>query len=136
MCSFRLRDSRSKTLKPLGLSSEQETDPPLDVIRFTGHYPERLTIVGYGMKAQRYDAVHRASIRWPSDRFRYVGIDNEGDTSRDYEGERRYGLEPYQRDRYGCHGKLLAKRKKRNPFRRFHGYHSSGALRLSEGISL
>ncbi|GAA6016156.1 hypothetical protein JCM8202_005432 [Rhodotorula sphaerocarpa] len=92
---------------------------------FTGHYPERLTIVGYGMKAQRYDAVHRASIRWPSDRFRYVGIDNEGDTSRDYEGERRYGLEPYQRDRYGCHGKLLAKRKKRNPFRRFHGYHSS-----------
>ncbi|POY72356.1 hypothetical protein BMF94_4658 [Rhodotorula taiwanensis] len=92
---------------------------------FSGHYPERITVIGYGMKRARYQDVHRMAIRWPEDKFDYIGIDNEGDTSPDYEGERKYGLEPYRHDRYGCHGKLLAKRRKRNPFRRFHGYHSS-----------
>ncbi|TKA52109.1 hypothetical protein B0A53_04769 [Rhodotorula sp. CCFEE 5036] len=92
---------------------------------FTGHYPDRITVVGYGMKRARYEDVHRAAIRWPMDKFEYIGIDNEGDTTADYEGERKYGLEPYRLDRYGCHGRLLAKRRKRNPFRRFHGYHSS-----------
>ncbi|GAA5867819.1 hypothetical protein JCM3774_005867 [Rhodotorula dairenensis] len=92
---------------------------------FTGHYPDRITVVGYGMKRARYEDVHRAAIRWPIDKFEYVGIDNEGDTTADYQGERKYGLEPYRLDRYGCHGRLLAKRRKRNPFRRFHGYHTS-----------
>ncbi|GAA5991713.1 hypothetical protein JCM10908_001103 [Rhodotorula pacifica] len=92
---------------------------------FTGHYPDRITVIGFGMKRTRYEDVHRAAIRWPIDKFEYVGIDNEGDTRADYEGERKYGLEPYRHDRYGCHGRLLAKRRKRNPFRRFHGYHSS-----------
>ncbi|GAA6029053.1 hypothetical protein JCM8097_001570 [Rhodosporidiobolus ruineniae] len=92
---------------------------------FTGNYPTFITVVGYGMKRRRYEDVHRASVRWPSSAFKYIGIDNEGETSGDYEGERKYGLEPFLRDTYGCHGQLLAKRRKRNPFRRFHSYHSS-----------
>ncbi|GAA5974747.1 hypothetical protein JCM11641_007250 [Rhodosporidiobolus odoratus] len=92
---------------------------------FTGRYPTFITVVGYGMKRRRYEDIHRASVRWPSGAFKYIGIDNEGETSGDYEGERKYGLTPFLSDNYGCHGALLAKRRKRNPFRRFHGYHSS-----------
>lgn len=36
------------------------------------------------------------------------------------------GLEPWVKDIYGCQGNLLAKRRKRNPYRRFHPYHTSG----------
>ncbi|BGP02181.1 hypothetical protein RTBOTA2_005060 [Rhodotorula toruloides] len=92
---------------------------------FTGHYPTYITVVGYGMKRRRYEDVHRAAVRWPASAFKYIGIDNEGDVQGDYEGERKYGLEPFLRDMYGCHGSLLAKRRKRNPYRRFHAYHSS-----------
>lgn len=35
------------------------------------------------------------------------------------------GLEPFVRDSYGCKGVLAAKRRKRNPFRRMHPYHTS-----------
>ncbi|GJN92381.1 hypothetical protein Rhopal_005411-T1 [Rhodotorula paludigena] len=92
---------------------------------FTGHYPTFITVVGYGMKRRRFTDVHRAAMRWPAGAWKYIGIDNEGDTAGDYDGERKYGLEPFLRDTYGCHGTLVAKRRKRNPYRRFHGYHSS-----------
>ncbi|GAA5922133.1 hypothetical protein JCM3775_003502 [Rhodotorula graminis] len=92
---------------------------------FTGHYPTFITVVGYGMKHRRFTDVHRAAVRWPLSAWKYVGIDNEGDTAGDYAGERKYGLEPFLADTYGCHGGLLAKRRKRNPYRRVHGYHSS-----------
>lgn len=35
------------------------------------------------------------------------------------------GYLPYTQDTYGCHGTLLAKRRARNPFLRFHSYYSS-----------
>lgn len=41
------------------------------------------------MKRLRYEDVHRASVRWPNSAFRYIGIDNEGETKADYEGEVR-----------------------------------------------
>ena len=78
------------------------------------------------MKSKRYAEVHRAAIRWPASAFNYIGIDNEGNTDADYLGERTYGLEPWVKDSYGCHGNLLAKQRKRNHFRRFHPYFSSG----------
>lgn len=40
------------------------------------------------------------------------------------------GLEPWLQDIYGCKGNLIAKRRKRNPYRRFHPYHTSCALLL------
>lgn len=92
---------------------------------FTGSYPTAITVVGYGMKRRRYVDVHRAALRWPSAAFTYIGIDNEEDKGGDYEGERRGGLEPFVRDSYGCKSVLLNKRRRRNVFRRFHGYHSS-----------
>ncbi|GAA6013637.1 hypothetical protein JCM10207_004798 [Rhodosporidiobolus poonsookiae] len=101
----------------------------------TGRWPTFITVVGYGMKRRRYEDVHRAALRWPASAFKYIGIDNEGETSGDYEGEkanegvygaqRKFGLEPFLRDTYGCHGGLMAKRRNRNPYRRFHSYHTS-----------
>ncbi|KDE04318.1 hypothetical protein MVLG_05199 [Microbotryum lychnidis-dioicae p1A1 Lamole] len=92
---------------------------------FTGHYPTQITTIGYGMKRKRYQDVHRAALRWPSTAFKYIGIDNDHDVEADYQGERQGGLEPFIRDSYACRGVLLAKRRKRNPYRRFHPYHSS-----------
>ena len=41
------------------------------------------------MKRRRYEDVHRASLRWPSTAFTYVGIDNENTLGEDYAGEVR-----------------------------------------------
>ncbi|GAA5940704.1 uncharacterized protein JCM15063_006333 [Sporobolomyces koalae] len=92
---------------------------------FVGHYPSYITVIGYGMKAARFTELHRRALRWPATAFHYIGIDNEGHTEADYEGERQNGYKPFEKDLYGCHDFLLAKRKTRNPYRRFHGYHSS-----------
>lgn len=37
----------------------------------------------------RYDQLHRAAISFPADRFTYIGIDDEGDTTEHYAGEVR-----------------------------------------------
>ncbi|KAM0754283.1 hypothetical protein T439DRAFT_332632 [Meredithblackwellia eburnea MCA 4105] len=54
---------------------------------FTGHYPTRITTVGFGMKRPRFEDVHRAALRWPIESWRYFGIDDEGDVREAYEGE-------------------------------------------------
>jgi hypothetical protein len=43
--------------------------------RKTGRWPERITVVGYEMKRERFVSLHRAAIRFPADRFTYIGID-------------------------------------------------------------
>lgn len=53
----------------------------------TGSYPTNITVVGFGMKKPRFQELHRKAIRWPEERFEYVGIDVEGDTSLAYAGE-------------------------------------------------
>jgi len=35
----------------------------------------------------RFEQLHRAAIGFPPDRFSYVGIDDEGDTTEHYAGE-------------------------------------------------
>ncbi len=35
----------------------------------------------------RFETLHRKSIKFPSERFTYIGIDDEGDTTSGYEGE-------------------------------------------------
>lgn len=41
------------------------------------------------MKRRRFEDLHRNAIRWPRDRFGYVGVDLEGDTTASYSGEVR-----------------------------------------------
>lgn len=99
---------------------------------FTGRYPQRITIVGYGMKKARFDELHSKAVRWPTKgylrgqrKYLYVPFDDEGDNTAQYEGEKLKGYTLFERDMYGCHGKLREKRLERNPTRRFHPYFSS-----------
>lgn len=99
---------------------------------YAGRYPQRITVVGYGMKKARFEELHSKAIRWPTKgyvkgqrKYLYVGIDDEGDVKTHYEGEKLKGYSLFERDMYGCHGKLRQKRLDRNPTRRFHPYFSS-----------
>jgi hypothetical protein len=102
--STRWRTSSSRSLASKSKYQPRLFQPPILPLtcgsfcgspgRFTGHYPDRITVVGYGMKRARYEDVHRAAIRWPMDKFEYIGIDNEGDTTADYEGEVRASPRP------------------------------------------
>lgn len=80
---------------------------------YTGKYPLRITVVGYGMKKSRFEELHAKAIRWPvkgyhggQRRFHYFGIDDEGDNKSQYEGEKIKGYRLFERDMYGCHGIL------------------------------
>ncbi|KAF8813708.1 hypothetical protein BYT27DRAFT_6352731 [Phlegmacium glaucopus] len=93
---------------------------------FTGHFPSTITVVGYEFKRPRFTKLHREALRWPSDKFNYVGVDPEdGHRSDAVHGEQQNGYLPYTHDKYGCHSMLLTKRRQRNPHSRFHPYHIS-----------
>lgn len=102
---------------------------------FAGRYPARVTVVGYKMKKSRFEELHAKAIRWPVKGFydrqrkwHYVGIDDDADAeslAAEYEGEKIKGFRLFERDMYGCHGALQAKRRMRNPTRRFHSYYTS-----------
>lgn len=46
---------------------------------YTGRYPSHITVVGYEFKRRRFTELHRAALRWPRERFEYIGIDAEGE---------------------------------------------------------
>lgn len=101
---------------------------------YTGMYPERITIVGYGFKKARFQELHAKALRWDVNGFlkngerlfQYVGIDDEVDNiEAQYRGEKVKAYALFDKDLYGCHGKLRQKRIDRNPTRRFHPYMSS-----------
>lgn len=112
----------------------------------TGHFPNRITIVGYAFKQKRFDELHRKALRWPRElrAWRYVGIDMDDEQERkkavagevclkfypvsiisDWTLQFANGYKPYVQDLYGCHDSLLVKRQNRNVHRRIHPYFSS-----------
>ncbi|THH26675.1 hypothetical protein EUX98_g7517 [Antrodiella citrinella] len=92
---------------------------------YTGSYPELITVVGYEMKRRRFTELHRAALRWPAERFHYIGIDPDKEVPAARDGERQNGYLPYTLDTYGCHDMLQSKRRSRNPFFRYHSYYTS-----------
>ena len=103
---------------------------------YTGHYPARITVVGYGFKKARFEDLHAKAVRWNTKgflhngerTFQYVGIDDElsdSDATAQYRGEKLKAYNLFDKDMYGCHGRLRQKRIERNPTRRFHPYMSS-----------
>ncbi|KAK0195672.1 hypothetical protein F5146DRAFT_1101110 [Armillaria mellea] len=85
---------------------------------YSGRYPDHITVVGYEMKRARFTDLHRAALRWPKQKFHYIGIDPKAEEASALarQGEQQNGYLPYSKDIYGCHSDLLAKRKSRNPF--------------------
>lgn len=131
------------TTEPYALDSYQNL--LFSVARFreyTGHYPSKITVVGYDFKRRRFEELHRAAMRWPNTKFEYVGIDAEGENlevaragevaallSRGEDViliihfvQKQNGFLPYTKDVYGCHDVLLSKRRARNIGYRFHPY--------------
>lgn len=90
---------------------------------FLGRYPQRLTALGWGFKALRFD-LHRAALRFPASRYEYIGVNDPPDLARaeHFEAIRREG---FLADPYGAAPEPSGKRQDRNAFRRQHGYHAS-----------
>ncbi|KAI9278291.1 hypothetical protein BDA99DRAFT_491753 [Phascolomyces articulosus] len=91
----------------------------------TGEYPSRVTIVGFEFKRKRFQDLHMHALRFPIDRFEYIGIDPPFDleaASDRIAGENANSFGPFSEDLYGCHAPLSQKRLDRNPFRRKHPY--------------
>ena len=89
----------------------------------TGTYPKKITAVSFSLKRRRFETLHAPALRWPSERFVYVGVDPPASTGFDLEqsaeGERKNAAAPFEQDPYGCHSEVLQeKRKSRNPFKR------------------
>jgi hypothetical protein len=89
----------------------------------TGKYPQKITVVSFSFKRRRFETLHAPALRWPSDRFVYVGVDPPASTgfdlARSTEGESKNAATPFETDPYGCHSEVLQeKRKGRNPFKR------------------
>ncbi len=99
-----------------------------------GRYPETVAVVSFKFKKQRFESLHRAALRWPRDRFHYVGIDvsEKPMPVAAYRGEARNSVAHFTTDPYGCKegGVLLAKKAKRNPFHRSIPY-SEGCPEMS-----
>lgn len=97
----------------------------------TGIYPASITVISHDFKRERFQQLHRASLQYPEEQFQFVGIDPDWEKVVsvkeqivEYEGITR---KAWERDPYACakNGELRAKRRGRNPWRRFHSYTTS-----------
>lgn len=86
----------------------------------TGAYPRTVTLITWAFKRARYD-LHRSMIRFPSDRFVFLGVNDPIDMESALEGDRR-AHRLYLQDPYGTSGELADKRLQRNPFHQRHEY--------------
>ena len=81
----------------------------------TGKVPRKLTVVGYEFKRERFVDLHRAALRFPRDRFVYVGTGAAGTEERSSASEVDVRAQ-FRADPYGCSGELRRKRRARDPF--------------------
>lgn len=88
-----------------------------------GSYPRKITVVGFTFKKRRFVQLHAPALLLRKDAFSYVGVDPPATSGFDLKRmtfwERRASFSQFEADPYGCHSKiLLKKRKDRNPFAR------------------
>ncbi|KAF8253533.1 hypothetical protein K440DRAFT_657447 [Wilcoxina mikolae CBS 423.85] len=103
------------------------------VMRFhelTGIYPQKITVVSYAFKKRRYIDLHRRAIRFPVERFTYLGIDppfkDPGERESVMSGEQNNAVTLWNKDPYACKEEgLRGKRRGRNLGRRHWGYRES-----------
>ncbi len=81
-----------------------------------GRWPARLTVVSWTFKSARFD-LHRAALRWPWERWEFIGAHNPLDLAGAEAGERQ-AHQQFKQDPYGAQLPLSDKRQARNPFRR------------------
>lgn len=93
----------------------------------TGRYPEKITVVSFTFKKRRFETLHAPALRWPKDKFRFIGYNPPASTGfnlqRSSVGEQENAAKPFEADPYGCHSEILQrKRQERNPFYRTSPY--------------
>lgn len=86
-----------------------------------GRMPERVTLVSWEFKRERFEELHREAIGWPREQFRYVGANNPDAIEQALRAEER-AREKYRQDPYSLGEEFQAKKQERNPFRRQNGY--------------
>jgi hypothetical protein len=86
----------------------------------TNTWPEKIVVVGFEFKRKRWEEIHRKAIKWPKEKFEYVGIDPSDATAvaQAQVGEKENSYQHFLNDLYGCHSPLIDKKLARNPFRR------------------
>ncbi|EEB05193.1 hypothetical protein SJAG_00190 [Schizosaccharomyces japonicus yFS275] len=89
----------------------------------TSRYPEKITIVSFEFKRERFVSLHREAVRFPLENFQFIGINPDIVTEETLKAEERNALIPFSKDPYACLDPVLRqKRIQRNPFRRQHSY--------------
>lgn len=93
-----------------------------------GTWPERIVVVGWEFKRERYD-LHRRAIKWPKDAFEYVGVNNPEGKAMEIavDGEKRK-LDAVRSDPFLAGPEWAGQREFRDPFQRgnpYRGVHPS-----------
>eukprot|EP00736_Rhodelphis_marinus_P001081 Rmarinus@m.5543 len=111
-----------------------------------GWYPQKVTVISFSFKEDRFVHLHRTALRIPEDMFEFVAVDGPSDVpSLRQNWERDHGSKPpvlggsiftatdlkelheaeannagnlFRVDPYGCQGSLLEKKSERDPFSR------------------
>ncbi|KAI5805807.1 hypothetical protein EDC01DRAFT_640279 [Geopyxis carbonaria] len=119
-------DIRNRTTTELGATDSYQ-NLLFSLCRFRevtgGNYPEKIVVVSFGFKRERFVDLHRAAVGWPvgQDQFEFIaaGDPDEGiELVRAMEGERRTRI-LWEKDAHGCQEKGLGeKRRTRNWGRR------------------
>lgn len=94
----------------------------------TGKFPQRITIIGFAFKMERFISYHAKAIDYPKACINYIGIDpkptnySQTQLSKYYndlaEMERKNALSLFLSDWYATKDALFTKKRSRNPFKR------------------
>ena len=125
----RIKDP-THTVRARTITEEHATDSfqnlLFSICRFyeiTGRYPTDITMISYTFKQHRFESLHVPALRWPLEKFHYVGVDPPKTSGFDLEeskkGELENAAQLFVNDPYGCYSNVLKeKRLQRNPFLR------------------
>ena len=86
----------------------------------SGSLPQRVTVVGWSFKSERFD-LHRHALGIPRSRFSYLGVNDPEDLDGAMKGEANT-IAAFKADPLGDSSDLLFKRIQRDPFHRMAPY--------------
>jgi hypothetical protein len=90
--------------------------------RECGSWPSFVTVTGWIFKTERYQ-LHRQAIGWPSDNFRYIGVNNPvGENLRKAEEGEKTKVKSVKSDMFLRGSEWVSHRLVRDPFNRQHVY--------------
>lgn len=90
--------------------------------QIVGHFPRKITVVGFPFKGPRFIELHRKAINFPLENFKYIGVEVRG-IKQGHITDGAYT--DFKNDLYGCGSKLKQKRESRNPYHHLHAYKDS-----------